>query len=389
MFFCLDEIPPPNDVLTSHDLLFIMLAEDADLSPELLSGWDPSNLNAIAVLIEVPYEANPLPQLPNPVRPDFAFEDLQSLRVPPVHVPSALNVPDSYCFPQLAESKLRGRTMHILPKVANETAFHSDLVKQCKAIGVQAPQPGQDPEFVMVVDGMWTATVRTANFQRLIERRTKFYSLGPDLESPVASWTCQPIWQTGGLITFSPTLILRQPEKFLQIMASIRNTPNWAAYIAPTTVLWIEDSWEIAARCPDAAKVFAALVAELYFDHNVRRLSGDGSCLTVAAAPPQLQKREKCAEWLDWLRRIWQCNEWADLVKVCRKRHPGPRSPMSPSDNTQDELILGDIERYGLEDLAAMRVRPHIVPYRRYLYIGQMSLHAQEKAQYGATVSAL
>lgn len=70
------------------------------------------------------------------------------------------------------------------------------------------------------------------------------------------------------------------------------------------------------------------------------------------------------------------------LVDLCRGIRPGSFASLpSTSSETKDdkktiptELELVDIERSQIEDLVAMRMRPDLLPYRRYIYVGEMSL---------------
>ena len=52
-------------------------------------------------------------------------------------------------------------------------------------------------------------------------------------------------------------------------------------------------------------------------------------------------------------------------------------------------LDLVDIETSQIEDLTAMRMRPHLLPYRRYIYIGDVSLDQRSCDKLGAAVSIL
>jgi hypothetical protein len=53
----------------------------------------------------------------------------------------------------------------------------------------------------------------------------------------------------------------------------------------------------------------------------------------------------------------------------------------------EPELELVDIEKKQLEDLTNMRKSPHLLPYRRFIYVGEVSLQKDKKEKYGAGVS--
>lgn len=384
MWACGDELTPlGGGLVTSHHLLLIMSLKDANFSADERArlGLGTSE-GLIAIIISAPLVGRPIPQLPNPVQPDFVTGEraLDSPDPPPIS--GARTVAESYGFNQVAERNLSGKTVIILPKDASMTSVYAQVVNQCVKSGVHAPPKNGEPKVLVIFNGYWLAVAQSGTLQRSLDRPVRFYAMGPDLQSPISSWTCKPIWETGGLVTFSPTFILRQPTKFQEIMEMIRETPNWAAYITPSSILWFEQSWKIPNRCPDPSKSFAALVAELYFDDHVRQMARSGGGLAVSTVPPQLQRRERCADWLNWLRCVWQCEEWADLVKRCEEYQQ--RYLQSRVDK---DMVLVDVERLGLEDLAGMRIRPHLVPYRRYLYVGQVSLKPQDKAKLGQAVS--
>lgn len=51
------------------------------------------------------------------------------------------------------------------------------------------------------------------------------------------------------------------------------------------------------------------------------------------------------------------------------------------------DLNLVDIETKQMEDLTAMRMRPHLLPYRRFIYIGEVSFASDKKNRLAAGVS--
>jgi hypothetical protein len=51
------------------------------------------------------------------------------------------------------------------------------------------------------------------------------------------------------------------------------------------------------------------------------------------------------------------------------------------------DLNLVDIETRQMEDLTAMRMRPHLLPYRRYIHIGEVSFGTEKRNKLAAGVS--
>lgn len=66
-----------------------------------------------------------------------------------------------------------------------------------------------------------------------------------------------------------------------------------------------------------------------------------------------------------------------------RSSHVGRRDSKP---NTTATLELVDIETSQIMDLTAMRMRPELLPYRRYMYIGDISLDQRTTDRLGTAV---
>jgi hypothetical protein len=137
-------------------------------------------------------------------------------------------------------------------------------------------------------------------------------------------------------------------------------------------------------------KAFEALSKSLFLDENLLRLSGSlapsGGGLAVSCSPPSIHDSDGCQRWMAWLRKV--ADEWVyeNLADLCFGVRPHDFTlPMGES--KPRELDLVDIEQSQLNDLVAMRTRPHLLPYRRYLYIGEVSLDAKSKSVFENEVS--
>lgn len=158
-------------------------------------------------------------------------------------------------------------------------------------------------------------------------------------------------------------------------------------------------------RCPDPTKAFDALSRSLFLDQHLLRLSGSASAagggLAVSCAPPSVHQNEACHRWMSWLKKVHEQKDYDALVDLCvgvTPREFARRDSQGENDvkevkngegssSTRNELELVDIERDQMEDLIAMRSRPHLMPYRRYIYIGEVSLDKTTRQQYGQQVS--
>jgi hypothetical protein len=100
-----------------------------------------------------------------------------------------------------------------------------------------------------------------------------------------------------------------------------------------------------------------------------------------------MSRTERCARWLDWFQQVSTSTDYHTLVKLCHdfvvSRGGGKAVEMDGMD-----LELVDIEKKQIEDLTNMRKSPHLLPYRRYIYIGEVSLQKEKKERFGAGVSS-
>lgn len=154
-------------------------------------------------------------------------------------------------------------------------------------------------------------------------------------------------------------------------------------------------------RCPRPTEAYQAFSKSLVVDDHLLKLSGSKACsgggLAVTTCPPLNSEIDDCATWLDWLSRTVDQKEYKALVKLCfdysakRRDLPVPQKGEMDMDLDEPELDLDlvDIETKQIEDLTNLRMRPHIVPYRRYIYIGEVSLGAEKRNKLATGVSLL
>ena len=152
-------------------------------------------------------------------------------------------------------------------------------------------------------------------------------------------------------------------------------------------------------RCPDPTKAFEALTKALFLDQHLLQFSGSaassGGGLAVSCAPPSIHLADACLRWSEWLRSAFSQSDFQSLVDLCVGIRAGTfetRAKASIGDikpeATTSPLELVDIEAAQIEDLTEMRMRPDLVPYRRFLYIGEVSLDPRQRDKLGSAVSA-
>lgn len=362
----LDEVRADNHPVTSHNILMMARAEDSRVGVDAdLNGWKLDQLSYVAFVVKVPLVPNEkVADLPNPVRP-FAAKETSPLPAAPKRLD---NVAASFGFDEETASQLGSEnTLCLLPAQLSPTVMYNELVNTATRCNVK---PNSDvPETILVLNGSFSFATSTGVFRRTLAKKTRYMSIGADLNSLISRWQLRHIWKTGGLVTFSPTFFLFQHDRLGEIMKVIRSAPNWAAYIAPTTLLYVDEAIQ-QKKSLDPAAAFAALTQALFLDDNHRRTAGEmsseASGIVVSAAPPMLALREPCMQWVDWLGKVFQCTDHAMLLKLCRQwaRTWG---------FAESGLAIEQVEKISMSDCIKMRNLPHIVPYRRYIYVGSVN----------------
>ncbi|KAL7421226.1 hypothetical protein Q5752_004111 [Cryptotrichosporon argae] len=332
------------------------------------------DVGVVALVLGFPIIPPLAPPLLDPGRPNLSVKQLMqtALDITPDSVLS------SYAIPPKFFEGLRGKTAVLLPEGSDE--LYAAIIAAFKSYDVVPYAPGSVPNAVVIMNSYIPQAVRKSLVRPNFQRRTRFYSLGADLRLLPAHWTFRPIWTTGGLVTFSPTFILRSPDKLAEVMDLLRPVPNWGTYIIPSVVEWAEASWENHARCPDPHKAYTELDRALSYDDGQRRTSGAAATrsggLAVSCRPPSAVDGPETTRWVDWVRTAQASADWSGLVAISRAHRAARHATADLPD-----LDLLDIETEQLEDLAAMRTSPHAAPYRRYIYIGEMSLGQEARAR--------
>ncbi|KLT45233.1 hypothetical protein CC85DRAFT_290426 [Cutaneotrichosporon oleaginosum] len=362
----LDEVRAANQPVTSHNILMLARAEELRVGVDLnLNGWKLDRLNYVAFIVKVPIRPNAkIDILPNPLRPFVPGEES-----PPSIGPRRVDsIAASFGFDDKTASELgQQKTLSVIPANLSRTVMYNELVHIASKCGVK---PDKDvPETVLVLNGFFQSATMSRLFRRTLTKKTQYMSIGADLNSLISRWALRPIWKTGGLVTFSPTFFLFQHDRLNDIMKVVRSAPNWAAYIVPTTLLYVDEAIE-QNKALDPNSAFAALTRALFLDDNNRRIAGEISSdtggIVVSAAPPLLALKQPCEKWVKWLDDIFACTEHAPLLDLCRQwaRTWGHR---------QTGLTIEEVEKISIGDMIKMRTLPHVVPYRRCIYVGSIN----------------
>ncbi len=198
----------------------------------------------LMVLMSLPL-TSAYPRPPNPVRLEF---DEKPIIKSGLNLGETVTTLESVGVTEDFLLNLTGRSAFMYPK----TEGSADLLKATlhsafQQIGIRLPLEDSAPEIGIISASKLAKAVRSGAVRSYLPQRTKLYTIGPSLSTLPSQWLLQPIWQTGGLVTFSPTFILRSPERFGDIMRTIRASTSWAAYILPSLVEWASLSWTESA----------------------------------------------------------------------------------------------------------------------------------------------
>jgi hypothetical protein len=139
----------------------------------------------------------------------------------------------------------------------------------------------------------------------------------------------------------------------------------------------------LLSRCPQPIAAYEAVCSSLFLDEDLLELSGDlvteGGGLAVSCAPPVIHDTRGCATWIDWLHATYEQRTFEGLVELCRGIRPEHFACHNKFDGTSTPLTQIDVEIAQGSDMMGMRLRPEIVPYRRYIYIGPVSMKSDQQ----------
>ena len=208
-----------------------------------LASWQRQDVDFGAFLVSLPLDSNRPPSLPNPVRPDFDIHQ----RKPEIPDDKPVSMLESYGIHQSLFDSLSGkpaqyRFSHVRTVLDNlQLGVHQGF----SASGVR-PNQGHDGrvEALISENARPLHTLRSSIIQSAALRRTTLYAVGTSLSLLPHQWKLRTIWSTGGLVTFSPTFMLRSPDKFAEVMQIIRPASNWAAYVLPVVIEYCNKSWD-------------------------------------------------------------------------------------------------------------------------------------------------
>ena len=243
MWVCYTDSPDNGGLVFSHQALIMVHADQIDLSPLNLGQWKSNEIGLALVLLALPVGVSSMaPRLPSPVKPLIDPTPPNPI-VPFISTPATLL--DSFGISQDFLGGLRGKPILKLPGPEGATdALHTALVSGFRENGALPSSNGMADVVVIGNAKLLRSLAKVELKNALLRRGTQVYAVGPSLALHPKQWTLRPIWQSGALVTFSPTLVLRSPAKFVEIMSMVRSSESWGAYVLPSVVEWVVGSWQ-------------------------------------------------------------------------------------------------------------------------------------------------
>lgn len=123
-------------------------------------------------------------------------------------------------------------------------------------------------------------------------------------------------------------------------------------------------------------------------DKMLHLLGGDiggHQSMAIATTPPSSVDKAARSQWLKRQLDFERLEEWEDVVEHCKGVWP---SAFPKPDWDEPDFNIGDLEQAQLADLHAMMVRPESIPYRRFIYLGEISTPFQRERYQGVSCEA-
>lgn len=234
---------PSTATVSQHYALVLLSTSNVDLSAMGMGQALPAG-DLIALLICLPLDGVSNGVLPDPIT--GVQQPVDNLLADPLPLLTAYGV-----TPYLAQ--YAGKNVRYCPDGPER---HSDIMEAVRE-GFQNAKAKSfsGPADLLVAENTWLAIAKIPKTKSgTLPSNMKVLAVGPSLSLLPHQWQARPLWEFGGLVTFSPTLILQHPKMFQDIMDGINlyrdkrigdTHRGWAAYLAPPAVEFIDDSWPL------------------------------------------------------------------------------------------------------------------------------------------------
>ncbi|KAK4684315.1 hypothetical protein P7C73_g5870, partial [Tremellales sp. Uapishka_1] len=393
--------PPHGESIDCHYALVVANAASIDLQGTSLGSWLLPDIGLAMFVLALPLTSGASQSLFNPINPRST---MSIARGPQVQY-GMQTLLESYGLPQAFFNTLRNKSVMVYPgndgREGIVDPLHDAFITQLKRAGVKPYSPSASIDICVLFNSGMSKIVKSSVIrEQVVKANTLIYAVGTCLSLLPSEWTLTPVWSLGGLVTFSPGLIMNEPAKLFEIMTLIRMRSHWDAYITPPVLRWCELAMTDSLHCPDPTNAYSALVNSLNINRAITEMSGNAASseggLAVTCCPPYSLQQEACTRWITWMNSLSMANDFQSLLRKAQttstetftQGHAGGADVMDIDPPTS--LDLGDVERAQMKDMTAMRMRPHLLPYRRYLYVGRTSLEAtSESATHGAALELI
>jgi len=240
-----------------------------------------------------------------------------------------------------------------------ETNLLNNIMKSCRAKNVRHKA---DVRVVFVHIG----AVKTLHrLPALAERRSKrpeihFYTYGTHVSVPREQWGIRAIYPLGGIVTFTPGVLLENPIAVGRLIRQVAEHPFWECYILPSVL-------GMAARssCEEGADPLSKFKTGDFLLHNIIALLADGEISLLRA--PGLHGDDPGPGWISSQLRLFSLDA-SGLLEECMRTFTAHYS------NTPIAQLPGALEAEISKDLLRMQTQPSIMEnYRRFVVIKETS----------------
>jgi hypothetical protein len=228
------ESPEPR--ISNHYAIVLVTAESIDFETLKLDRgqWQSSDLGLIALLLSLPLDSKAPPVLTNPV-------DIRSEPVPVVYkqLSGPIDLLSSYAIDHKLLAFLSEQSVQYYPECRSE--FLDSIRNLFETAGVLTNP--EKPEILVIERVRLPYACLPMNGYGL-SRDLAVLAVGPSLSLLPSQWKVQTMWNEDGLVTFSPSLLLRQSDAIANIVRVLASRPsaNWATYVIPSVIEWIAGS---------------------------------------------------------------------------------------------------------------------------------------------------
>ncbi len=291
------------------DGLAIVLWHSASQNSGKLNRGSDSPGRLLCALVALEFE-HALQELPRP-RPVIAKQVLPTVTLEKLRL-------DELGFTSSFFASLRGLRVVIWADLLLDT-----LHAPARSSGwiLEQYQHGKGAQVVIIENRYVPGLLATQNLKEAVDNGLRVFAVGPDPDGRAPSERLRPILRDrslGGIVTFPPLFILKEPRLFSEVIEALSDNPLWTAYLLPQVVAAVEsrltkqtccepayvvatmmDMLDVVKIKPRCAETLASRVKHLPLEDDLSLASDWESWVTACRSFPPVTKYEKATRGMD------------------------------------------------------------------------------------------